>query len=132
MRGETHTKIGRIMYPNIKRKIIQEVNHVIDNPAFIDTFMNNQYPKYNNSGEYDNNYDYLHLGDKTPHRRVNHDSRSAIWAGYRVAGYEGAKIAMNHLFLDKLSDNLAESYGTEGRDVAESILIYLRKRQYGH
>ena len=122
MDTRAHNRIAGSLLPHISKRTIEDVNHALDNPSMPHFYFQNSYSRQLGSG-YSNPYDAMGLAHG--HRQVNHDPVSASYAGYMAGGYEGARVAMVHLMLDKYSDNLKERYGARGRDLINAFLNYL-------
>lgn len=116
----THRKMTMMANPWLNPRMVEMVNHKIDNPdpwaTFVQSSLNNQFGR--------NAFNVPGLS-KIGHRQVNHDFLSAALQGWSVAGPEGVRVAWNHVMQDTFSDTLVRSLGPEGRDLWESMFNYI-------
>lgn len=97
---------------DMKVKDIDRINGIIDRPSaidkdFMDTFR-------------DINSDIFGLYENGSHRNYNHDLLGAIKA-ISADPDNGFQVYMSHIMLDKMSNMLRDSFGTDNRDVAEIL-----------
>ena len=118
--NKTHGRMTKDMFPFLNDDMVERVNHEIDNPtswqlAFANmqrSITNEPLLKFPGLSTYG-------------HRQVNHDPISAALVGYMNGGTQGAMAAYAHMIQDTFSDMLVRQYGAAGRDLWESMYMYL-------
>lgn len=124
MQTRTHNNIARMFAGrNISASEIRLMNNVIDNPSRYQKNMQNTY-MFNAANKYHNTFDVFGLGQRSPHRKYNHDMASASMAGYMTLGSKGMYLSQLHLVADYWSDLLKKQYGVRGRDIWEAMFNY--------
>jgi len=106
LKNKTHRNITRRILPGIDPRIIEEVNRMMDTP---EPWMPSYSPELGGMPGL----------DYRGHRRKGHDLLTALIAGLRAGGLEGAVAAFTHLGLDSARDQIAKEYGAEGANLLE-------------
>jgi hypothetical protein len=93
--------MARKQFPELTPAQIKKINGLMDNRQA--QFL--AFPQH----------DVLKIGKG--HRKQKHDVLSAAMIGMHVAGAPGMQAALYHTMLDKMSDQLEQSLGSENRDI---------------
>lgn len=112
MRRETHNQWAKMLLgDNVKMKTIDAVNGAIDNPTKQDKIFRNLYNA--------NEFDFLGLLEKGSHRQYNHDPLYGMMKALSIDPNHGVEAYLAHAMLDRLSNDMRISMGSDKRDILE-------------
>ena len=120
----------RSFFPHLNTNTIDRVNHYIDNPTMASMAMNravnSQYRQYGMK----NPMDVFNLA-RGGHRSRNHDLMTGMITAYSAAGTNGIYAMMGHFMADSFSNMLLERFGSDSRNIFESLyLMNNRQKRY--
>lgn len=126
----THNNITNAFFPYLNNKLVNNVNHTIDNvPIWARSLSTFQKRDNKVKGFIQNPYDIFNL-TKQGHRKYGHDMMSAMLLGgmqARKMGLphtQGMLAAYSHLATDNFSNHLIKVMGTPGRNMWEALYSY--------
>lgn len=119
MRRHTHNRFARMITGhNVKVKDIDKINGVIDKPTKFDKEFQDMFGV--------TNQDYFGITGKAKHREYGHNIFGMANAMSMNPEY-GAEIFISHQLLDKMSNIIRDSLGTDNRDFAEILFNRMLK-----
>lgn len=119
--------------PGASWKMIDEVNSIIDNPSqqagLFSKALERRVPDPK-TGEMKivNPFDIYGLGQRSQHRRTNHDPLSASVMGFKAYGLRGSILSNLHTMMDVVSDKMKDKTGVVGRDLWEANVNYMLEK----
>lgn len=133
MNHRTHRNFAKLLVPSASWKMIDDVNSIIDNPseqaALFSKALQQKVPDPK-TGELKiiNPFDVFGLGNKTSHRRINHDPLSSAVMTYKAHGVKGSVLGGLHVMMDAFSEEIKKSQGVVGRDLWEANVNYMLEK----
>ncbi|MGN6707876.1 MAG: hypothetical protein ACTHKF_00815, partial [Candidatus Nitrosocosmicus sp.] len=103
---------------DVKVKDIDKIHSIIDKPSKLDKEFQDSFGL--------GNMDFLGITNNAKHREYGHDIFGMINAMNANPQY-GAEIYMSHIVLDKMSNIIRDSLGTDNRDMAEILFNRMLK-----
>jgi hypothetical protein len=119
--------------PSASWKMIDDINSIIDNPSqqagLFGKALERKVPDPK-TGEMKiiNPFDIYGLGQRSPHRRTNHDPLSASVMGFKAHGLKGSILSNLHTMMDVVSDKMKDRTGVVGRDLWEANVNYMLEK----
>jgi hypothetical protein len=112
--NEAHKLYTRTMFSNLDPRLIESINHQMDNPSRQQMMLTNVMNPNNRYG--------FGLNNKN-HRKYNHDLLTgALFAAQY--GPEGLQAFQAHIMGDYMRDIWTRTFGMYGADLMESSLMY--------
>ena len=111
--ARTHLQLTRALLPSVDDQVITRVNKSLDNPTAWDKVAESVRETI-----FGTDFGKVPGLSYKAHRKFNHDIPVAILKGVTEAGVDGAEVALAHLGLDILKDEIVRGLGT---DVANAI-----------
>lgn len=134
MDHRAHRNLAKALSPETSWKVIDDVNSIIDNPSQRDIMFNqifSQYlpdPRDPRKSRYYNPLDIFHLGEKIPHRRVNHDPLTAAMAGTLEHGVTGGFLSTLHVMVDVIGEEWKKNMGGPDARFLEAQMNYFLEK----
>ena len=102
-------------YPHIPFKIIDRVNHSIDNPS-------KALMKMQDIGVIDPRMLDVFGLTKHAHRKYNHSLPTSMMAAFLADPDHAAELAMVHLLADKMGNMIHDAVGTDQKEILEGMI----------
>jgi hypothetical protein len=122
----------------INRKLIESVNHSIDNDSIMGLALSSYMGKRNKLNQYHgltkNPYDLFGIVNGGGHRSKNHDMLSGLFLAamnaraMKVPASHAMLATMAHFASDSMSNRMVSKMGVEGRNMWEALFNFQTRR----
>src|SRR5215210_4023419 len=119
MDRRSHNRFCKTLFPHLKMSTIDNANSAIDNPSRLQRY---RYRKFFGSNELPHPIQGALGVDARGHRRYNHDLVGGFLACFEIDPKHAMELFMSHIILDRISDNIRNTAGSDKRDLIQSLM----------